>query len=45
MLACPSRPCRHIQEEMGGAGVYAQDVRELYDLKDPAWKNDIMPEM
>lgn len=33
------------QEEQGGAGVYNSDVRKLYDLKDPAWKYDIMPEI
>lgn len=33
------------QEEQGGAGVYNSDVRKLYDLKDPAWRYDIMPEI
>lgn len=36
---------KDLQEEMGGAGVYTQDVRKLWDLKDPAWKYDIMPEI
>jgi hypothetical protein len=27
------------------AGVYSMDMRQLYDLKDPQWKNDIMPEV
>lgn len=36
---------KDLQEEMGGAGVYSQDVRKLWDLKDPAWKYDIMPEI
>eukprot|EP00983_Pelagomonas_calceolata_P092195 1157637-Pelagomonas_calceolata.AAC.5 len=26
-------------------GVYSHDQRQLYDLKDPAWKHDIMPEV
>jgi hypothetical protein len=26
-------------------GVYSQDLRELYDLKDPEWKFDIVPEV
>jgi hypothetical protein len=25
--------------------VYSMDMRQLYDLKDPKWKNDIMPEV
>ena len=25
--------------------MYNSDVRKLYDLKDPAWKYDIMPEI
>ena len=36
--------CR-VQEEQGGAGVYNSDVRKLYDLRDPSWKYDIMPEI
>jgi len=27
------------------AGVYSHDQRQLYDLKDPSWKHDIMPEV
>lgn len=36
---------KDLQEEQGGAGVYNSDVRKLYDLKDPAWRYDIMPEI
>ncbi|GAB4823643.1 hypothetical protein N2152v2_010689 [Parachlorella kessleri] len=36
---------KELQEEQGGAGVYNADVRKLYDLKDPSWKYDIMPEI
>lgn len=36
---------RDYQEEAGGAGVYSMDMRQLYDLKDPQWKDDIMPEV
>lgn len=36
---------RDAQEEGGGAGVYSQDLRSLWDLKDPAWRYDIMPEI
>eukprot|EP00197_Chlamydomonas_leiostraca_P002622 CAMPEP_0202858348 /NCGR_PEP_ID=MMETSP1391-20130828/924_1 /ASSEMBLY_ACC=CAM_ASM_000867 /TAXON_ID=1034604 /ORGANISM="Chlamydomonas leiostraca, Strain SAG 11-49" /LENGTH=682 /DNA_ID=CAMNT_0049537261 /DNA_START=94 /DNA_END=2142 /DNA_ORIENTATION=- len=36
---------KHYQEEAGGAGVYSMDMRQLYDLKDPSWKQDIMPEI
>jgi len=36
---------KHIQEEQGGAGVYSMDHRELFDLKRPEWKQDIMPEI
>ena len=36
---------KDLQEEQGGAGVYTQDMRKLWDLKDPAWRYDIMPEI
>jgi len=36
---------KDLQEENGGAGVYSQDVRKLWDLKDTSWKYDIMPEI
>lgn len=36
---------KDLQDENGGAGVYSQDVRKLWDLKDPSWKYDIMPEV
>lgn len=35
---------KDLQEEHGGAGVYSADLRKHYDLKDPAWRYDIMPE-
>ena len=34
-----------MQDEAGGAGVFNSDLRKLYDLKDPAWRYDIMPEI
>lgn len=34
-----------LQEANGGAGVYNADLRKLYDLKDDAWRYDIMPEI
>lgn len=43
LLRSPQSPLP--QEEQGGAGVYNSDVRKLYDLKDPAWRYDIMPEI
>ncbi|PNW77981.1 hypothetical protein CHLRE_10g459500v5 [Chlamydomonas reinhardtii] len=36
---------RDMQEENGGAGVYNADLRKHYDLQDPEWKYDIMPEI
>ncbi|KAL4439792.1 hypothetical protein ABPG75_002793 [Micractinium tetrahymenae] len=36
---------KDLQEEQGGAGVYNSDLRKLYDLRDPAWRYDIMPEI
>lgn len=36
---------KELQEEGGGAGVYSADLRKHYDLKDPAWRYDIMPEI
>lgn len=36
---------RDLQEEAGGAGVYSQDLRKLWDLRDPSWRYDIMPEI
>ncbi|KFM27467.1 Nucleolar GTP-binding protein 1 [Auxenochlorella protothecoides] len=32
-------------EAQGGAGVYNADLRKQYDLKDEAWRYDIMPEI
>eukprot|EP00775_Hariotina_reticulata_P009918 gene9918-10075_t len=36
---------KELQEEHGGAGVYSADLRKHYDLKDPSWRYDIMPEV
>lgn len=36
---------RDIEEENGGAGVYNVDLRAEWDLKDPAWKYDKIPEV
>ncbi|KAG2496998.1 hypothetical protein HYH03_005003 [Edaphochlamys debaryana] len=36
---------KDLQEENGGAGVYSADLRKHYDLQDPNWKYDIMPEI
>lgn len=36
---------RDIEGENGGAGVYNVDLRADWDLKDPAWKYDKMPEV
>ena len=36
---------KDLQEENGGAGVYTQDMRKIWDLKDPSWRYDIMPEL
>lgn len=36
---------RDIEEENGGAGVYSVDLRAEWDLKDPAWKYDKIPEV
>jgi nucleolar GTP-binding protein len=33
------------QEAAGGAGVYSQDLRKLWDLADPAWRHDVVPEI
>ena len=33
------------EEQMGGAGVYSMDWRKLYDLREPEWRYDIMPEV
>lgn len=39
------RLARDVEEENGGAGVYNVDLRADWDLKDPAWKYDKMPEV
>ncbi|CAO3676855.1 unnamed protein product [Umbelopsis vinacea] len=35
---------RDIEAENGGAGVYSADLKKRYDLNDPDWKYDIIPE-
>jgi len=35
---------RDIEEENGGAGVYNIDLKKFYDLADPDWKHDKVPE-
>jgi len=42
----PSRKplLREVEEENGGAGVYNIDLKEFYDLADPEWKSDKVPE-
>jgi nucleolar GTP-binding protein len=35
---------RDIEEENGGAGVYNLDMKESYDLADPDWNHDKVPE-
>lgn len=39
------RLARDIEEENGGAGVYNIDLKESYDLEDPAWNHDKVPEI
>lgn len=43
----PDRPrlARDIEEENGGAGVYNVDLKADYDLADPAWNHDRVPEI
>ncbi|OCT51371.1 Nucleolar GTP-binding protein 1 [Cladophialophora carrionii] len=35
---------RDVEEQNGGAGVYNVNLRESYDLADPDWNNDRIPE-
>lgn len=35
---------RDIEEENGGAGVYNIDLKKFYDLADPEWSHDRVPE-
>ena len=35
----------NLQEENGGAGVYSMDLRKLYQLQNPEWKHDVIPEL
>jgi nucleolar GTP-binding protein len=39
------RLARDIEEENGGAGVYNIDLKESYDLDDPSWNHDKVPEI
>jgi len=41
----PPKTERDLQEEQGGAGVYAQDERARYLLADDAWRHDVAPEI
>lgn len=34
-----------LQDQNGGAGVYSMDERKLYQLRNPDWKHDIVPEI
>lgn len=36
---------RDVEEENGGAGVYNVDLKESYDLEDPSWNHDKVPEI
>ncbi|GAB5589165.1 Nucleolar GTP-binding protein 1 [Umbelopsis nana] len=36
---------RDIEAENGGAGVYSADFKKRYDLADPNWKYDVIPEI
>ena len=39
------RLARDVEEENGGAGVYNVNLKEFYDLADPTWSNDKVPEL
>ncbi|NJR31411.1 NOG1 family protein [bacterium] len=39
------RLARDIEEENGGAGVYNIDLKDSYNLSDPSWKHDKVPEI
>ena len=39
------KTARDLMWENGGPGVWAPDYREQYDLKDPAWRFDAIPEI
>ena len=39
-----SKLSRDIEEENGGAGVYNVDMKQDYDLENPEWKHDKIPE-
>jgi nucleolar GTP-binding protein len=36
---------RELERDHGGAGVYSMDWRKHYDLTDPAWRYDYIPEI
>lgn len=36
---------RCVQDELGGAGVYHQNLHKRYLLEDDSWKQDIVPEI
>ena len=36
---------RELEEENGGAGVYSYDMKKNYDLADPSWNYDKVPEI
>jgi nucleolar GTP-binding protein len=39
------KTARELMWENGGPGVWAPDYREIYDLKNPEWKFDAIPEI
>ncbi|KAF4126760.1 nucleolar GTP-binding protein [Geosmithia morbida] len=39
------RLARDVQDENGGAGVYSVDMREEWELANPEWKHDAVPEL
>lgn len=45
LASTSSQTERDLQEENGGAGVYSMDLRKLYQLQNPDWKHDIIPEI
>jgi len=36
---------KQLEGENGGAGVYQPDLKKWYDLSDPEWKHDVIPEI
>ena len=39
------RTQKDLQEELGGAGVYSLPLQHHWDLKQPEWVNDVIPEI